>query len=88
MRTSNREKEEIQSYAEGQHGEDVIHLEKSASEMVGPVRHDIWDVHCADSRWWVVTNPTNYYSKEDSRAVRSSSPSTSGLSARGGPIPP
>ena len=65
MRASKREKEEIQSYVEGQLDEDVIHLEKSASEMVGPVRHDIWDVHCADSRWWVITNPTNYYTQED-----------------------
>jgi len=33
--------------------------------MVGPVRHDIWDVHCADSRWWVVTNPTYLYTQAD-----------------------
>lgn len=31
----------------------------------GPVRHDVWDVHCADSRWWVITQPTNLYSQED-----------------------
>ena len=42
-----------------------MHLEKSASELVGPVRHDIWDVHCTDSRWWVITEPTNLYSQED-----------------------
>jgi hypothetical protein len=41
------------------------HLEKAASELVGPVRHDIWDVHCPESRWWVVTNPTNLYSQQD-----------------------
>jgi hypothetical protein len=29
------------------------------------VRHDIWDVHCTQSRWWVVTNPTNLYSQQD-----------------------
>lgn len=29
------------------------------------MRHDIWDVHCADSRWWVVTNPTNLYDRAD-----------------------
>jgi hypothetical protein len=40
-------------------------VEKAASEMVGPVRHDIWDVHCADRRWWVVTNPTNLYDQAD-----------------------
>lgn len=42
-----------------------VHLEKAASELVGPVRHDIWDVHCSDSRWWVVTNPTNLYDQND-----------------------
>jgi hypothetical protein len=65
MRTSKREKDEIQAYVEGRAHEAVIHLEKAASEMVGPVRHDIWDVHCADSRWWVVTSPTNLYTQAD-----------------------
>ncbi|MFJ3247885.1 hypothetical protein [Streptomyces sp. NPDC086782] len=40
-------------------------MEKVASEMVGPARHDIWDVHCEDSRWWVVTNATYLYSQQD-----------------------
>lgn len=65
MRASKREKDEIQAYVEGQAHEAVVHLEKAASEMIGPVRHDIWDVHCADSRWWVVTNPTNLYTQAD-----------------------
>ena len=29
------------------------------------MRHDIWDVHCTDSRWWVITEPTNLYSQAD-----------------------
>lgn len=29
------------------------------------MRHDIWDVHCSASRWWVVTNPTNLYTQAD-----------------------
>jgi hypothetical protein len=33
--------------------------------MVGPVRHEIWDVHCTGGRWWVVTNPTNLYDQAD-----------------------
>jgi hypothetical protein len=65
MRTTKREKDNIRAYVEGQAHEAVVHLEKAASELVGPVRHDIWDVHCTDSRWWVVTNPTNLYSQED-----------------------
>jgi hypothetical protein len=65
MRASKREKDEIQAYVERQAHETVVHLEKAASEMVRPVRHDIWDVHCAASRWWVVTNPTNLYTQTD-----------------------
>jgi hypothetical protein len=65
VRASKREKDAIRAYVEDQAHEEVIHLEKAASELVGPVRHDIWDVHCAESRWWVVTNPTNLYSQQD-----------------------
>jgi hypothetical protein len=65
MRARDREKEAIRAYVEDQAHEEVIHLERAASELVGPVRHDIWDVHCAESRWWVVTNPPNLYSQED-----------------------
>lgn len=65
MRASKRQTEAIRAYAEDQAHEQVIHLEKAASELVGPVRHDIWDVHCTDSRWWVITEPTNLYSQED-----------------------
>src|SRR6266516_3170481 len=65
MRATKRQTEAVRTYAEGQASEQVIHLEKVASELVGPVRHDIWDVHCTDRRWWVITEPTNRYSQED-----------------------
>lgn len=65
VRTTKRERDEIRAYVEDQAHENVIHLEKAASELVGPVRHDIWDVHCPESRWWVVTNPTNLYDQAD-----------------------
>jgi hypothetical protein len=65
MHATKRQTEAIRAYVEGQAREQVVHLEKAASELVGPVRHDIWDVHCADSRWWVITEPTNLYSQED-----------------------
>lgn len=42
-----------------------MQLEKAASELVGPARHDIWDVICAETRWWVVTNPTFLYNQAD-----------------------
>lgn len=65
MRATKREKDEIRAYAERQAGEPVVHLEKVASELVGAVRHEIWDVHCPHSRWWVVTSPTNLYDQAD-----------------------
>lgn len=65
MYASQRDKDKIRAYVKDQAHEEVIHLEKAASELVGPVRHDIWDVHCPESRWWVVTNPTNLYDQED-----------------------
>lgn len=65
MRASKRDKDAIRDYVETQAHEDVVHVEKVASELVGPVRHDIWDVHCKDSRWWVVTEPTNLYDQAD-----------------------
>jgi hypothetical protein len=65
VRATKWEKDDIRAYVESQAHEAVGHLEKAASELVGPVRHDIWDVHCPDSRWWVVTNPTNLYDQTD-----------------------
>jgi hypothetical protein len=65
MRATKRQTDAIRAYVEGQAQEQVVHLEKAASELVGPVRHDIWDVHCTDSRWWVITEPTNLYSQAD-----------------------
>jgi hypothetical protein len=57
-----RRTEAVRAYVEAH--EEVVHLEKAASELVGPVRHDIWDVHCTDGRWWVFTEPTNLYSRD------------------------
>jgi hypothetical protein len=45
MRATKRQTEAIRAYIESQAHEAVVHLEKAASELVGPVRHDIWDVH-------------------------------------------
>ena len=55
----------IIKYVSDQLHEKVTHAEIAATEMVGPVRHDIWDVHCMASRWWVIMNPTNYYDQKD-----------------------
>jgi hypothetical protein len=42
IRASSREKDAVRAYVEDQAHEDVIRLEKATSELVGPVRHDIW----------------------------------------------
>lgn len=46
----------------------LIHMETAASERVGSVPHEIWDVHATSGRWWVITNPTNLYSQDDFRS--------------------
>lgn len=72
MRSNPRERQAIREYFESQaHGDPVLHLEKAASERVGGVAHDIWDLHAESGRWWIVTNPTNLYSQADfkSRSV-------------------
>jgi hypothetical protein len=65
MNATEREKAAIRHYVEDKAHESVVHLEKAASEMVGPARYDIWDVHGSDNRWWVVTNPTYLYDQAD-----------------------
>lgn len=56
----------VLSYVESQSADDrVVHVEKVATEAVGSIVHDIWDVHCSNSRWWVVSNPMNLYSRDD-----------------------
>ena len=43
----------------------VDFLQKVYSEMLGQVRHDVWDVHTDGGRWWVITSPSNLYSQDD-----------------------
>jgi hypothetical protein len=64
-RVTKRETEAVRAYVEDQGHEAVTHLEKVSSERVGPSRYDIWDVHCSESRWWVVSNPMNLYDQTD-----------------------
>lgn len=66
MKTSDLEREQVLDYFDAQVVDDpVVHLEKVAVERVGSVLHDIWDVHCKDSRWWAISNSLNCYSQED-----------------------
>lgn len=62
---TDEEKAEITSYYLSQSpGAEVAFLQKVYSETIIGHRHDVWDVHASDGRWWVVTNPTNLYSQE------------------------
>jgi len=66
MKATAHERGAVLAYVEARVGGDpVVHLEKVAVEVVGAVVHDIWDVHCRDSRWWAVSNPLNLYPQED-----------------------
>jgi hypothetical protein len=70
MRATNAQRDEVTVYFESQsQGEAVIHLERVASERVGGVLHDVWDVHTEEGRWWVVTEPMNLYTQEDFKSV-------------------
>lgn len=61
-----RAKDEIGAYLESQlGGQEIRHLERVGVEHVAGNRHEIWDAHVGDERWWVVTNPTNLYSQAD-----------------------
>ena len=66
MKATPSEREVVLAHFEDQMGDDpVVHLEKVAVERVGANVHDIWDVHCENSRWWAVSCPLNFYSQED-----------------------
>lgn len=66
MKATAHERDTVLAYLAGQlDDEPVVHLETVAVERVGAVVYDVWDAHCRDSRWWVVSNPLNLYSQED-----------------------
>lgn len=62
---TNEEKQDVEDYYLGQSPKATIKfLQKVYSENVIGHRHDVWDVHASDGRWWVITNPTNLYSQD------------------------
>jgi hypothetical protein len=40
-------------------------VQKSGSYRVGRRVHDVYDVHCARARWWVITEPAHLYDQHD-----------------------
>lgn len=66
MRSNARERQEIVDYVSSQRdGEIVEVLEKVYFERVAGQKHDTWNVHTNDGRYWVITNPINLYSQKD-----------------------
>jgi len=64
---SEPEERSIRGYVNSQSPEDdqAVLVQKVRSRRVLGRRRDLYDVHCAQSRWWVITDPTNLYSQDD-----------------------
>src|SRR5260370_7028146 len=62
-----RRREEIKAYLAVEMPEKrVSHRERVGGDDVLGHGYETWDVHLDDGqRWWVVTNPSNYYSQSD-----------------------
>jgi hypothetical protein len=57
----------IRDYVNSQSPEDdqVTLVQAVGSQRILGRRHDLYDVHCASSRWWVISDPTNLYQQSD-----------------------
>lgn len=65
LKRSEHDEPAIKEYVEWQtHGEEVVYLEKVATEPLFDRKLDAWDVHTNKGRYWVITNPTNLYSQQ------------------------
>jgi predicted RNA-binding Zn-ribbon protein involved in translation (DUF1610 family) len=54
----------IIEYFEGQSDDAARHASKVADYTVRGQRFEVWDILAGTGRWWVVTNPMNFYSQE------------------------
>ena len=64
LQHTQEERQYVEDYYLGQSpNASVTFLQKVYSENIIGHRHDVWDVHASDGRWWVITNPTNLYSQ-------------------------
>ncbi|MBY5808428.1 gamma-glutamylcyclotransferase, partial [Rhizobium leguminosarum] len=66
LHASEDEKANIVRYFLSQSSSDsrVDFLQKVYAETLMGHRHDVWDLHTSEGRWWVITNPTNLYSQD------------------------
>lgn len=59
----------ISRYVESQGAGEVLHAERITSSRILGRCHEVWDVHCKDDRYWVITNLTNLYSQTRFRSM-------------------
>jgi hypothetical protein len=57
----------IRQYVNSQSAQDdpVTVVQQVGSQRILGRVHDLYDVHCTKTRWWVITNPTNLYKQSD-----------------------
>jgi hypothetical protein len=61
---------EIAEYVEGQsHGEKVLHAEKVMTQKILGRQYQCWDVRTDQTRFWVITSPTNLYDQKKAHPV-------------------
>lgn len=67
MEMSEAEERRIRDYVNSQSPADdqAGLVQKVGSRRILGRERDLYDVHCAESRWWVITDPTNLYSQDD-----------------------
>lgn len=65
LKASDEEVSKVREYFEWQAPDlEVTFMQKVYSEAVLHTRHDVWDIHTNNDRWWVITGGTNLYSQE------------------------
>jgi len=65
LKSTAEETEGVREYIEWQAPDlEITFMQKVYSEAVLNARHDVWDVHTTEDRWWVITGPTNLYSQD------------------------
>jgi len=58
------ERRHILEYVQVEAHEEVKHVERIKAERIFGREYEVWDVHTNETRWWVITQPTNLYSQE------------------------
>jgi len=64
---SETDERSVRNYVNSQSPKDdeVTLVQQVGSRRILGHKHDLYDVNCAKSRWWVITKPTNLYLQSD-----------------------